>query len=376
MRAAFIHDHVFLRFNGEYYSQGKLTYSKLSEYLKYCDHLTVIGRVKDVDYQPDNKFKANGDSITIHGFKNLTSFHGLLERGKIKNRLEKTISNMDFVISRLPSEYGIMAESICRSKNIPSILEVVASAFDCLWYRGDFLAKLYAPLIQYRTKKIVKNGKYAIYVTDNFLQNQYPCDGISVGVSDAVITSFAKDIRTSPNKNITRIGVIGNPALKLKGIETLIKSVQHLDNDNIQVSLVGGGLKSKIEKQLLSLNFVEQVGYISTSDELSDWFQTLDLYVQPSFTEGLPRSVIEAMSFSLPVIGTSVGGIPELVRSDMTFSKGNYKQLASLIETVLSTPGLYKELSEFSLLHSKGYDVRIHKIRNDFISNFIDNITE
>lgn len=45
------------------------------------------------------------------------------------------------------------------------------------------------------------------------------------------------------------------------------------------------------------------------------------MYVQPSHTEGLPRSVVEAMSRALPVLASNVGGLPEIVDCNWLFSK-------------------------------------------------------
>lgn len=371
MRAAFIHDHVFYKFKDDYYSYGKLTYSKLAGYLDYCDELTVIGRVKSIDFRPDDKFRANGDKISVYGLPNLASFKGVITRKEVKKRLDLLMADVDFVISRFPSEYGLMAESLCRSRNIPSLLEVVASASDCLWYRGDFIAKLYSPIIQYRVKKVISKAKYVIYVTSNYLQQEYPTQGQSIGVSDAVVNSGSSTFKKPPVGRKVRVGVIGNPSLKLKGIDTLIKSVIRLGRNDIQVSIVGGNLNSQAESQLSSLEFVEQVGYLSTKAELSDWFNSIDLYVQPSFTEGLPRSILEAMSHAIPVLGSNVGGIPELVRKDMTFCKGNYRQLSSLLDNVLSSSDIYIELSQHSLSLSSHYDSSILKKRKDFINQFI-----
>ena len=62
--------------------------------------------------------------------------------------------------------------------------------------------------------------------------------------------------------------------------------------------------------------------------------RNIDIYVQPSLQEGLPESVVEAMSLGCPVIGSNVGGIPELINQDMIFKKKNSNQLANIIENI------------------------------------------
>jgi glycosyltransferase involved in cell wall biosynthesis len=50
-------------------------------------------------------------------------------------------------------------------------------------------------------------------------------------------------------------------------------------------------------------------------DEIPRWLQAADVFLLPSFREGLPISLLEAMACETAVIATSVGGIPEIVRS-------------------------------------------------------------
>ena len=59
-----------------------------------------------------------------------------------------------------------------------------------------------------------------------------------------------------------------------------------------------------------------------------------DIYVQPSRLEGLPRAVVEAMGRALPVIGTRVGGIPELLPVSRLYAPGDVRSLARIIESL------------------------------------------
>jgi glycosyltransferase involved in cell wall biosynthesis len=63
---------------------------------------------------------------------------------------------------------------------------------------------------------------------------------------------------------------------------------------------------------------VEIVGTISHRGALIDEYRAADVFVLPSYAEGFPNSVLEAMSVGLPVIATSVGGVPEIVQNGVT----------------------------------------------------------
>jgi len=53
------------------------------------------------------------------------------------------------------------------------------------------------------------------------------------------------------------------------------------------------------------------MGFIE-HDKISKFFESANLYIQPSITEGMPKSVLEAMYMELPIVMTNVGGMSEL----------------------------------------------------------------
>src|SRR5699024_2881699 len=89
---------------------------------------------------------------------------------------------IDAVISRLPSELGYEAIEVCKELNLPYAVEIVGCTYDTIinykfkpWYNyRNLIVKLYAPIAYKKMQSYVKSAKYAIYVTENFLQNRYP----------------------------------------------------------------------------------------------------------------------------------------------------------------------------------------------------------
>lgn len=105
----------------------------------------------------------------------------------------------------------------------------------------------------------------------------------------------------------------------LKGHETLLQAAALLRAAETPVTLllVGDGAeRAKLEKLAqekgLTSDFVQFLGYRS---DVPDLLAASDFFLLPSLTEGLPLSVLEAMSQHLPVVATPVGGIPEVVHS-------------------------------------------------------------
>ncbi|MBU0581254.1 MAG: glycosyltransferase [Candidatus Margulisbacteria bacterium] len=73
--------------------------------------------------------------------------------------------------------------------------------------------------------------------------------------------------------------------------------------------------------------------------------------------------IYESFSRGIPVIGSNVGGIPELVKDNLNgflFESGNVEQLIIILEKIINNPELLKELSKNALEYVKQYDMNKH----------------
>lgn len=120
------------------------------------------------------------------------------------------------------------------------------------------------------------------------------------------------------------IGYIGRLSEE-KGVLNFVAAIQLLFeknmNSNVKILIGGNGpLLPSIERMLMGSCIkknVTIVGWIS-HDELPSYLNMLKLLVVPSYTEGLPNIVIEAMSCGTPVLATPVGGVPDLIEDGIT----------------------------------------------------------
>jgi glycosyltransferase involved in cell wall biosynthesis len=139
------------------------------------------------------------------------------------------------------------------------------------------------------------------------------------------------------------LGLIGNR----KGIFDLIQVIsQNKCQYENKIKLIIGGngevekLKDLIEELQLK-GIVEFVGWI-TKEEKNNWLRKSDVYILPSYNEGLPISILEAMSYGQAIISTNVGGIPEVVlpnENGIIIEAGNLNEIENAINFFIHNPG-------------------------------------
>jgi len=122
-----------------------------------------------------------------------------------------------------------------------------------------------------------------------------------------------------------RHDLIINACLKLKEL-----------NINFHLTFVGiGPLLDEIKRQVKHLDLINEISFLGwiNHDKVPILMQKANLFILPSTTEGLPISVLEAMSMELPVILTNVGGMPELLKNTegILIEKNNKEQLIEAI---------------------------------------------
>lgn len=108
--------------------------------------------------------------------------------------------------------------------------------------------------------------------------------------------------------------------------------------------IVGDGLPgivSELKKQLKNLDLTNNMHFTGHRTDLLNIYESFDLFLMTSLTEGLPNTVLEAMALEIPVVGTAVGGVPELVihkKSGILCQPGDVDALAcGSLELLLSS---------------------------------------
>ena len=101
-----------------------------------------------------------------------------------------------------------------------------------------------------------------------------------------------------------------------KGHATLLRAVGRLRPDGWSLLLVGEGPeRSNIEQMIVEANLRERVIVLGRCLDVHEILHTADLVVLPSYSEGMPNAVLEAMAHGLPVVASDVGGVRSLLGS-------------------------------------------------------------
>jgi glycosyltransferase involved in cell wall biosynthesis len=144
------------------------------------------------------------------------------------------------------------------------------------------------------------------------------------------------------------IGVVGrlNPEkgqmIFLRALKSAIQTCP-----NLKALLIGDGQdRELLERYCLDNGLAEHVVFAGYRENIADYYQILDLLVLPSLSEGLPNTVLEAMSFGIPVLATRVGGVPEIIGKDngVMVPPGDPDALAKQIVELLRNDALRASL--------------------------------
>lgn len=303
----------------------------LKRYFTFADEIELCMRIKKQD-------KVEGlseitlpnvyvtECIDLTPIRNYPKFHIAYQT------VNEVIDRCDGIIIRLPSTTGRIAVRCCRGKNKPFLVEMVGCPWDALW-NHSWKGKLLAPSITLMTKHEVRNAPAVLYVTNEFLQRRYPTKGLQIGCSDvdfqdvdnSVLEKRLNKIKFHSGKIV--IGTTAAVNVKYKGQQYVIKALGELKKKGInhfEYQLVGNGDQSFLKQIAKDCGVDDQIKLLGgmSHEDVFSWLDTIDLYIQPSKQEGLPRALIEAMSRGVPAIGSNTGGIPELLGDDCIFKKG------------------------------------------------------
>ncbi len=196
-------------------------------------------------------------------------------------------------------------------------------------------------------KKIGDSQNFIVHylgVSKKKIQNHKLRDNLHIPADDLVVTSIGFDI-------------------DVKGFDLLAQAVACLKDESIRLKVIIIGLGEeenyKYQQILSKFNVEDTILSVGIRNDVDDFLSFTDVYVQSSRTEAISLSIMEALLYGIPVIGTDVGGIPEVCipnYNGILVERGNIKELANALQYLLKNGELRRRFGENSLSLSKKYD--------------------
>ena len=202
-------------------------------------------------------------------------------------------------------------------------------------------------------KKFFDNIDILIVLSESwkkFFSNYTDVNKIKV-VSNAVKLPIKVDEKTYSELKILFLGRFG----KRKGIYDLLDVLKQIKDEtliDIEVYLGGDGEIDEVNKLIKTyeLTNIKNLGWVNLERklELLNW---ANLFVLPSYNEGLPMAVLEAMSYKCAIISSKVGGIPEVIKNGengFLITAGNKNELQKSIIYFMQNKSELKKMGENS----------------------------
>jgi glycosyltransferase involved in cell wall biosynthesis len=136
-----------------------------------------------------------------------------------------------------------------------------------------------------------------------------------------------------------------------KGFGVLVDASVNIikNHPNVGFVLFGdGALHGEINRQINKNNIANRFVLVGFRSDLDRFIPHFDLLVQPSFTEGLPNIILEAYASSVPVVATSVGGVPEIIEdkiNGLLAPPGNSEALTRCLEIIINDNVLRRKMA-------------------------------
>ncbi len=182
---------------------------------------------------------------------------------------------------------------------------------------------------------LIKNVDEFVVLSDSWFDYLKSISGRSVKVINNYV-DIEKIPATRRPGHILFLGAF----IQRKGIYDLINAFALLDS-GYHLHLCGSGEDDKVHKLVDQLKLKESItfhGWVNSSQK-TQLLSDCELMILPSYNEGLPMVIIEAMACEIPIITTPVGGIPEVIIDGETgylFKPGDVDEMHMKLLTVLS----------------------------------------
>lgn len=350
-----------------YNSKGVIDYDALCNYRISISDITVLVRCIKADKHENDWLRIDGEGVSVWPVPEYKSIvKTFLFLPGIAARVLRGIKHCDRYMVRLPGPTGLFVALLLWLKGKKYAVEFVGHASESFIETRKRLRfrRFYGRLFEAAIKFFVHRA-HCVAHRSQYLRKLYPnkCaekEWVFSGVQlDGVVSRprGAEFFSAAPFKVIS-VGRLQDE----KGHKILLEGFRMVCERSglpVELHLVGDGPEyPQLEEEAVRLgigHLVHFYGRVQRGPKLFSLLDEAHLFVLPSLTEGMPRSLIEAMARGLPGLGSAVGGIPELLREECLFPPGDAKAIAEKILSLVGKPEKLAALSKENFEQSKHY---------------------
>lgn len=235
---------------------------------------------------------------------------------------------------------------LCKKYDKKIIIHLHGSEFKDFYNRGNKKRKA-------RIKKMFSSANITIVLGkywEKFICSIAPEANVVV-INNAVVIPDVPEKSVKDKRVLLFLGAL----IQRKGVMDLLKAAKSIRNDgidNFKLLIAGAGEEEKKLKEYVKENnmsdIVNFIGWI-TKEQKPKLLENSDVLILPSYNEGLPIAILEAMSYGLPIISTAVGSIAEAVSGNGFLIKpGDVDALTDRLKTIICRDELFIEQSRKS----------------------------
>lgn len=237
---------------------------------------------------------------------------------------------------------------LAKLRGVPVVLHVHGAKFD------QFVDGL-NPALFGLARWICRRCEYIIVLSDSWkieLSKRMGQQRFAVVENGVPINPILS--RNSQDENLVNILFLGN-LTERKGVLDLLAVMSEVDHAVLHV--VGGeeqpGMLETVMHMLQDPKLNGKVIYhgVKYGQDKQQFLRDADIFVLPSYAEGLPISLLEAMACGIPVIVSGVGGIPAVVTHEQEgflITAGNRQQLSTALNKLINSPSLRERMGQAS----------------------------
>lgn len=376
---------------GNLYTDGSIDENLWERYTRFSGGMAIISRLEPIEYPKSialkkfNQFNSvNKQFVQVPDlYDSTTNFLSYKVRSSFNEIIREKVKETDFLVVRLPSSEGYLAIKYAKKYRKPYLIEVVGCPKDSLW-NHSLKGKLLAYPNYFIMKQAIRDSPFTVYVTSDFLQNRYPSKGEKIGCSDVILEQMNSEVlkrrllKIEGKKKTSKLtlGTLAAIDVSYKGQEYVIKALAKLKEEGYEFEyyLAGGGNPTYLKGIAENYGVVNQIKFLGTlpHEKIYSFLDTIDIYIQPSKLEGLPRALIEAMSRGCTAMGSNVGGIPELLTEDVLFNKKSIHEICNILKSI--DKDFLKQHAERNFIKASEFEKEeLEGKRNLFYQKFLGN---